>query len=300
MKRKNDGLSRVEVVVLIVTTMVLAAVFYPLFALTDRLPAGIVRGGDGQPVPGARLRFRDANGRVIAVVNADENGEFRRHGLRALSQRKVDGFALTRYLHSTGGAGAYVFSPLGRQEIAFRDGRGRPVPGVAVSLRPDTRTWQTPATPETLNRVSDANGIIALAGVPLSARWEVYSRDRRYAVQSVGKPRAGSGGVVQSVVTLVVPATITGRLVSATGASLRGYRVVAARDEPGTDARQDGQRHYLANSGSDGRFRLTGLLPGVYQVSATTWRGSRASAPARRARVQSGQVAGVSDLRLEK
>lgn len=300
MKRKQ-GLSRVEVVVLIVTAAVLAAVLFPAFVSTQpRPPQGVVRGGDGQPLGRATLRFRDAAGRVVAVVQADENGRFERHGLRALSQNAVDGFLLARYLHSTGGAGTYVFSPRGTQQIVFRDGRGRPVPGVAVSLRPDARTWYTPATYNAFDRVSDENGIVTFADAPVSARWDVYSRDRRYAVQDVGAAESRNcNGPVRTPVTLVAPAVITGRLVSPRGAPLGGYKVFAARQEPGA-ARQNGQRYYLANSGRNGRFRLSGLLPGVYQVSATTWRDSRAKAPARRVHVQSGQVVCVNDLRLGK
>lgn len=286
---KRSGFSLLELVLVAVVGVVLAAILYPLFVSTERLPTGVVLGADRQPIPGAALRFRDGTGRLIATITADAKGTFRRRGLRALTRSAtMDGFALTRYLHSSGGPGHYVFSPLGRQELVFRDAAGRPVADLPVLIRATHQTWDTGTGTERFERSTDGRGIVSLEQVPVSARFDIWSRDRRTVIRDV--VTRVERGAVRTSVTAIPSATVVGRLILPAGRPLGGYTAFAT---DGADPGRGQGRYASGTTGPKGRFRITGLLPGTYFVSARPRRGFRSIVPARRVRVTSGGEATV-------
>ena len=262
MKRQN-GLTLVELIVLIAVLAVVVVILYPVFAKPDRRPRGIVRDGVNKPMPGAVLRFRDRAGRVIAVLTADKDGEFRRPGLLDLSRETtVDGFALTRETHFTGGTECVYFSPLGTQTAFVHDGEGRPIAGVGVTFQPDDDfRFVRPDEPEGL---TDEGGIVAANGLPVGARYGLDCWDDKYAqidVKIIASPQA-----VRYDVTMVLAAVIAGRLIGANGRPLKSYSVFTER-VPWTAG--VGQTQSDATTDSQGRFRLTGLRPGTYRLIAS-------------------------------
>lgn len=275
-----------ELLAVLVILAVMAALLFPVFARVDNRPEGVVRDGAGRPISHAVLRFRDSQGHVVATLTADEHGQFRRSHLGDLCRNAIDGFAETYYHHSTGGTDHYEFSPLGAQEATFRNFQGKPVFGLVVSFRPDQQTWAVDSTTHIFNLVSDKNGKARVANIPIIARLDIQSRDKRYVVQSV--QTSVEGQVICYQVTVAAPATITGKLLSQWGPVGGCYPFVTT----GPDLEHN-DRRYAGVTGKYGRFRITALPAGTYYVSVKPPGDFHAIAPAQCVTVASGQTADV-------
>lgn len=294
MRWMHSGFTRVEIILTVVMCLVLAAVFYPLFQQPDTRPHVKVVDVNGDPIPGAILRFRDASGKVVAVITTDERGMARRSGLRKLTREyPADDYIFIRYSHSTGGSNRYTFSRTGMQEAVFRDSPGRPMPNLPVTFFHAPRTWwrkNAPHGPQ--DAITDEAGRVRIEHVPLPARFQFRSRDERFIVRDAEvEVRQDS---VRYAVTLIPSATIKGRLVTVTGAPLGGWYAFATRP-----AEDGGESVYVSGvTGPSGRFRIAPLLPGTYSVSARPRVGRTSDVPAnrvsvRRAKVRSGQTVSV-------
>lgn len=288
MRLKRARFNVLEYVLVVGMLAVLAAVFYPLFATADNRPTGMILNAAREPLPGAILRFRDETGRLVAVVTADEREKFRRQGLGKLSRYAIDGFLLTRFVRNTGGPTCYYFSPRGRQQAVFRDTSGAPVTDLGVAFAPDQRTWHISLIQGMLDRLTDKNGTARVDAVPVSARFEIRSRDRRYVVADVAT--FADRQAVRYQVTVIAPGTIAGRLVGPDNKPIGGYYAFATSSP---DMEHGDHRYASAVTGPKGRFRITALLPGSYYVSARPPRSGRSVTPARRVVVASGQQAEI-------
>lgn len=291
MHAKRSGFSLLELVLVGVACVVLAAIFYPVFVSAEKQPIGVVLDAERRPIPGAVLRFRDEAGRRIAVITADQKGRFRRWGMRDLSRSAVDGFLLAHTIRGTDNPGHYVFSPSGRQEIVFRDAAGRPVAELGVWIRATYRTWNTDTGLQNFERITDRRGVVALEPVPVSARFDVWSKGPRTVIRDVAT--RVERGVVRTAVTAIPSATVVGRLILSGGSPLGGYTAFA------TDGTNWAPRSGLVSdgvTGPQGRFRITGLPPGTYSIGVHLRRGDGFVVPLRRVTVRSGGETRV-DLR---
>lgn len=266
---------------------VAAAILFPVFAKPDKRPVGIVLDGASKPMPGAVLRFRDSTGRVVASFTADAQGEFRSRRLYDLRQSPVDGFALTRDVHNTGGSNHYYFSPLGTQTFLIRDTRGQPIGDLNIMLQP-TGPYRFLNSDEEPTGVSDQSGVVQFNNLPLGARYELYCRGNWYAISSV--PSFADAHTVRTDVAVAPSATIAGRLTAPDGKPLVYYNVFAYS---GSSAQGSGG----ASANQRGRFRITGLRPGTYQITVTSSGSGAAGSEdtfGRRFTIASGQTIDVS------
>jgi hypothetical protein len=104
--------------------------------------------------------------------------------------------------------------------------------------------------------VSGPDGRFLFERVPLSAPAVVVS----HPSYAAGPPVALDGPDVR--IALVAPGTLTGVVVDESGRPVPRYRLGAAGVGPAG--------HHVFTSGEDGRFVLTGLAPGRYDLVATT------------------------------
>lgn len=204
-------------------------------------------------------------------------------------------FLCSAYKHSSGGSSTYVFAPPGTQRFTFRDPAEKPLPDLTVFLRRDQRTWSTNSAPHGVERTTDKNGVVLLENVPVSARFDISSRDTNWAVRDVAATPAHLS--VRYAVTVVRSATITGRLRASNGNPLGGYYAFATSN-PDVAASRRQTRYGSGVTGKSGRFRIVGLLPGTYYVGARSpLRSDRSvTSTTRRVTVASGQTVDAVEL----
>jgi hypothetical protein len=256
---------------LVVLTLAMCVTFACLFIglypwHQDHRRRGIVLDGLWKPIPGAVLRFRDAKGNVIAVFNADDNGEFRSNRLDELRDHpRIDGYVLFYSIGNTGGAGTiYYFSPPSEQAIFAHDASGRPVANADIDFQENVTNYEGPEI------ITGKNGY-AYMTAPLAARYDVNCVNPGFEVGSVRKTAAAYS--VSYDIMLVPPGTIKGRLMGLTPASLDGSTILAERYVGGQFVDFGTQ----STTDAHGNFILAHLKPGDYRVS---WLGSQyAGAP---------------------
>lgn len=187
------GVSMGEILAVLAILLIVAAILFPVFQKSDYRPTGVVRDGAGEPILGAALRFRDPKGRLVATVTSDGQGEFRRADLSELSYNAmIDGFALTRFLHRTGGSDIYTFTPLETQIVIFTNEAGKPLPGLAFTFYLDNPTgmsYYERKAPGHFNgkthQATNKDGVAYIAQVPSGARFKFEVFNTYYAVEKV-------------------------------------------------------------------------------------------------------------------
>ncbi|HVK05136.1 MAG TPA: carboxypeptidase-like regulatory domain-containing protein [Armatimonadaceae bacterium] len=152
--------------------LVLAAVFYPLFATRyARIPRATVLDADYQPIAGATVRFRDTETGRIVSFTTDARGSLRWSGLREVTafpgfsvprRFELVDHAVARILHNSGNPRGYVLSPTGTYAFRVVDPAGSPLRNVAIRVR----DVEVPAPAGTFT--TDAAGTFAIADLPVA------------------------------------------------------------------------------------------------------------------------------------
>jgi hypothetical protein len=228
------------------------------------VPIGMVLDGNRKPVAGATIAFRDTQtGRNTVTFVTDSHGTFRWKDMSGIlsgrfapvglllsghiSHRRIagPGMVLPRNLQHEP---VFWFSAPAGYRVTFKDNRGKPVPGLTVSLG-QARTPQ----------LTDRTGTIIFPARPAALREErIRIADDTYFL--TGQSRGWNGKEVHYQVTVTPAAVITGRVALPDGSPARGYMVSAFLRGP---------RKYLGTTGHGitgprGRFRIGGLEPGEY------------------------------------
>lgn len=256
------------------------------FALPGGLAlSGVVVDATGAPVPGAEVNFnftgdpppnRDPYWRAPSDVRTDAEGRFRVDGVLPGSWvlwAEAEGHADSPQLDTTAGSSGIKLTLAQAFEIAgwVRTENGRPVAGVDVdAYRVFTKDDGSTGESYEEDATTDEDGAFVIRELPTgtyslrigSSRWFSGGGDTDVVPTRKDGIEAGTGGVliqVDSGLSLEV------RVRHADGTPvLAGYaqatRQVGEADEDKTNLQRGGPV-------LDGKVRLTGLLPGKYQIS---------------------------------
>lgn len=241
-------------------SFVLGAVLFPVFAQ----PRGsgsyaYVVDADGKRVAGATLRFRDSNGSVVGTFITGTRGEVRWRELFAFDRKgwSVDGYGVARSF----GRRDWYFSPLRLHLVQVRTTADVPMPNLVLNAHPRTRTYSGPGVESSYLSETNGSGVCNLGIHPVSARFDFQSDDPKHWV--VGQTATPNANGVQYVVTVAPSATIRGKVISHSGATLGGWNVSAVSEE--RNALTVGRSAVV---GTEGRFEVLGLAPDRYRISA--------------------------------
>jgi thiol-disulfide isomerase/thioredoxin/5-hydroxyisourate hydrolase-like protein (transthyretin family) len=243
--------------------------------------SGVVTTPDGKPIIGARVAWvvrGDREPREQASVTTDASGHFRfpdaaPPGPNSRPQLMVEaaGWGLTFQDVPEGDAPlTLTLRPATELRAAFTDASGRPATGVRVI--PRFLFGQgipffdpPPALRDRLARRTDAQGRIAMAGLPQALQMRLDVDDERFAhlnhadtIVTLGQTAITA---LPKPIRLQPAASVTGRVTfGSTGKPAAGVRVGAQ----GVGA---GEGWSDAVTDADGRYRLTQLDTGAYNVA---------------------------------
>jgi protocatechuate 3,4-dioxygenase beta subunit len=244
-----------------------AALAAPDFVATDArgelLVSGTVEDSGGGPVTGARVVATQGtiDGLARASTTTDDHGHYSlalRPGLYALVA-DADGYARKSRMLSldADSTASFRLDPAAQLIGRVLTRAGEPVVGAKVRAVPVERTGYRRPAVET-----DDEGRFRLEA--MAGEWRVEARQG---------PLVGSTGVVHVVpaapvtdleVRVDAAPAIFGRVLGADGRGAAGIGVVA---EP-----RGSTGGANARTGEDGSFRIEGLVPGNYDLTASTWR----------------------------
>jgi len=234
---------------------------------------GTVRGPDGEPVDGTRveveqeqnpLRFQRRLG-----ARTDAEGRYEVAGVppgrRTLSAFHPEHVRAVRELEITLGESRLDFRLERGYEVRGRvlDTAGAPVPGARVSLVTDARIWTS------RGEASGEDGSFTLAGVE-AGTYRARAERQGYA-EALSEPIAVAGPVDGLELRLERGAAIVGTVVGAGPDELADLRVFAHLQEAGRRGAA------MAPVDYEGRFRLEGIVPGDWMVTATVGVGGRSA-----------------------
>lgn len=250
------------------TTADPASVVRPTTTATAHLKVS-VRDGKG-PVANAAVRLASKDGEVI-VLRGDGDGVATSGALEpgswriAASAPDHEPAAVTRDLRAGEGVGIELVLASGGKPLTglVTDATGGPVAGARVDAAALSRIAR--ASDAVATTMTDSDGryklTVAMGQLLVGVSHPDYAPQARYV-------DVGAGGAVASF-SLVPGALIEGVVRDdKTKEPIAGAAVVGRRDRGGVMMRAEGGVH-RAVSGPDGRFRLTGLVPGAYELSAS-------------------------------
>jgi large repetitive protein len=265
---------------------------------------GIVRdGATGAPAPAATVEARLEGARGMGIVwergagvvrtRTDAQGRFRLEGLAAglhtLAARAPGLTGLRRGVAVGKRTELYLF-PGGGLDGSVRGPDGAAIAGAGVAVES-----AIPFGPRSTTdvEVTDARGHYAFVGLE-AGLYRIIARHPDFA-PSWTTVTVERGDDASADLTLAAPAAIVGRLLGAAERPVAGRVTIAEAD--GIAPPVSIAPTLAADAGADGRFRLDGVPPGSYVLSAT--------APgygARRAEIVVGgrqRVADLGDVALE-
>jgi 5-hydroxyisourate hydrolase-like protein (transthyretin family) len=253
--------------------------------VADKLPAlGIFEGRlvdqTGAPVPSTRVAARelenwdatdadtDEDGRwKLAVAPAEYTINFDIDGRRQWVKGTRDEQAAARFTIAAGQTVSVdeTLLPTGTITGKLVDAKGKAVRNAQVSLKQDGDSVGNAETDEdgqyTFERVFAGTYKMLFEPPKAPAQW-AYGK----STEASATPIVVAAGEVTSVnEKLVVLGTVSGRFTTTKNKGIAKATVVVSPAEDG----EFGDQGLTAKTDSKGRFKVTGVLPGVYKVSFT-------------------------------
>ena len=242
---------------------------------------------DRGPLAGAVVRLAPAGGDIVVVATGGDGVARAEHlepGAWSVSAAATGHLPAAVARHLAPGADDHLAIKLATGGLPLTgtvsDATGGPVAGARIDAARLTR--QAAPGDEVATTLTGPDGkyrlTVAEGGVLVAAASPDYAAQSRYV--EVGPTGAVAdfalvpGGVIEGVVRD-----------ERTKQPVAGARVVATRDSPAMKLAEGVARH--ATAGSDGRFRLGGLRPGAWELTATD--------PGRHTRVATTVGLGVAD-----
>jgi protocatechuate 3,4-dioxygenase beta subunit len=252
------------------------------FVEIQTVPAGVITGrvmSAGEPLAGARISVREGAG---ASVLSSPDGQYRLGGLSAgCWHLRVEAPG-----HVPKGGSEALSATISAGETLNRDIEMVPAAVLRLALAGDTPEVLVPANTRVALQSRDkrhrrfvfrqavvSNGVIVIAGLEPGA-WTVTLAD-----DSLGSPSVNvvleSGRETRAAISLPVVHTVEGLVVDDSGAALSNADVRATLKPAATAATRrrlvysggDSRRRIDEETDGDGRFTLTGLTTGRWEIA---------------------------------